>query len=382
MKFVYLIILIVIRTVIAGQDYIIDSIEIKGLKRTSKEVVYKLINVEVGDSFDEFNEDEFRDRIHKTGIFSGADVEYIRSEKTIGIKITVTEQWTLIGFPMILISDVSEFGLFLADTNFLGQYKTLGTGFIYSTDNEVLFTLGFTDNRFFTDNLGLVTSVTIDNRESDKKFNYDISAGIIKTINQDLSFIDKIIYKYKNKESQYSYILNNLSLLVDKRKFRSDLATGGYYLVDYIGGWGFTEERYVQDIIADLSYIISPLNNLYLTFNCKVSAIDKPEPLEIEIGGKDFNVTMEPLFVDRYLSGSLYIDYTFIKYSWGTFSAITFFEQGIFNKDHGSIEKYGGPGCGLKIYLKEVAIPALGILIGYNIFDNEIKASVSIGFQM
>lgn len=382
MKVLFFIILIIIKTIIIGQDYIIDSIEVTGLKRTSKAVVFKLIDVEVGDCIDKFNEEEFKDRILKTGIFSAADIKYNKRDTTIGILINVKEQWTLVGLPMVSIGDVSEFGLFMADTNFLGMQKTLGAGFIYSTDNEFLVTLGFTDKRFFTDYLGIVTSITVDNRDSDKKVNIETSAGIIKSIGQDLSITNSIDYRLKNREQEYKYVLNNISFILDQRKFRSDLATGGYHYLSYYGGWGFREEKYVHDITADLSYTINPLINMYLTANFKGSAIDKPEPLEIETGGKDFNVTMEPIFVDRYLSGSIYLDYTFVKFSWGTFSAITFIEHGIYNKDHKKIEKYGGPGCGLKIYLKDIAIPALGILVGYNVYDKEYRGSVSIGFQM
>lgn len=93
-----------------------------------------------------------------------------------------------------------------------------------------------------------------------------------------------------------------------------------------------------------------------------------PATLEERLGGLDNSRTIPGsglVGIDKF--GNLGVAYQvpLVTVKPGTMSAQVFGEVGRWVRSDEAWVTYGGPGVGLRFYLKQVAIPAVGVAVGY-----------------
>lgn len=112
----------------------ISSIEIAGNEKTKSYIILREMKQKVGDRINLQKAEEDRKRIQNLGIFNRVMIIFHKTnENNIVLNVLVTEQWTIIPFPIFYINDKDwnklTYGLGLLHTNFRGRKETLSFGF-------------------------------------------------------------------------------------------------------------------------------------------------------------------------------------------------------------------------------------------------------------
>ena len=84
----------------------------------------------------------------------------------------------------------------------------------------------------------------------------------------------------------------------------------------------------------------------------------------------------------RWGSVAAYYDYPFLNQRWGALVLSHFWEYGVYAGDAVDPQRFFGPGGSFRVFIRQVAIPALGLNIGYNLQTRRPAVSFTIGAQM
>ena len=108
---------------------------------------------------------------------------------------------------------------------------------------------------------------------------------------------------------------------------------------------------------------------------------EMPPAFETRIGGMAGYKTLpsNEISADYYISGTLTWECPFYHSSFLTVTAAASWEQGAFKKDDHGMQNAFGPGAGFRVYLKKIAIPAVGLDLVYNIEARELLFAGSVG---
>lgn len=361
----------------------IGKIEITGLKRTKERVVTDLLDVNEGDSIEKFNEDEFKQRVLKTGIFSAPEITYIEEEDSVDLSINLKEKWTLIPMPMISVApEESNFGITVFDSNFLGLKKIAMAGFDYSTKNKFLLTLIYIDDNLISKNTGVFFSANTSNKESDSP-DFKSAIGITNRSFKDISLGTTLVYSHLIQDLTYDYLIPGVSVTINKQKYSDTIQTGWSSSLKYAVNFDLNRAEISSNLLASAKVNFNPAGRLYVGANISGSALNKPDPLEFKLGGSvGSRVLQSAENVDEYISGDINTEFILLDLSWGAVSINGFFEAGIYDGNRIKSKLYYGPGAGAAVYLKGVAIPALGFNFGYNIEAEEPNFSLNFGLSM
>ena len=163
------------------EDNIIGSITISGLKRTKESVIYNLLQVEEGDKFYLFDEEDFTQEILKTGILRPGEITYNVNEGYIDINIEIQEKWTLLPIPIVSISGENQYyGFVLLEQNFLGLRKLLFIQSAYSTLEGVAGGIMYMDMNILPNELYLLAGGFLTNNDDDSYMPTVVFSGIGK----------------------------------------------------------------------------------------------------------------------------------------------------------------------------------------------------------
>jgi hypothetical protein len=85
---------------------------------------------------------------------------------------------------------------------------------------------------------------------------------------------------------------------------------------------------------------------------------------------------------DRWGSGAVLYDLPVLSGGWGALVISHYWEAGAYTNDEVDPRLFWGPGGGFRVYLRQVAIPALGLDLAYNVPDGGLVFSFTLGAQM
>jgi hypothetical protein len=391
----------------AEGDAPIASIRVEGLRRTRPAVVEQWIDCKVGEPLSRCDLGEIYERLYRLAIFSDIDVALARGPKGVDVVIRVKEKWTLYPVPMLWYSPRTQLaGLLLVEANLLGYNKGLAIGGVYT--NRGWYTLaGYNDpNIGFTDAWatlhGFLGSGLVENDARDatveQSFDmtrFDLEGALGWTFWDRLSPAWTSVLRVARVGATHvegaepahdgTVAIQGFYLVWSDRRYRElydegmrlsaevqhafplDRATPAYDDVSFDGKWAYP----------------APLGGFV---DVRAHAFTGPLPIVFEerLGGLPGSRTLPGsglVAADRY--GSLSVEYQvpFWTLSVGTASALVFGEVGRYARNAEPAVTYGGPGAGLRFYLKHVAIPAVGVDVGYETGSRLVQFSVSIGYR-
>lgn len=383
----------------------IKDIQITGLKRTKTSVVYNLLEVETSSDFSDFKEYEFIQSCLKTGIFGEPSIKYELVDDEVIIRIDMIEKWSFIPAPILSVeSDNQTYGAVLIESNFLGLKKILVIDGSYSTKNGINSSFSFKDEIFpgrFSYLLqgGIKNNTETDYYDFDKvdigtysSFSLYSNAVGYLNLSKDFSLSLVTFYSFFEIEpnTDFDVIFNGenhfleegIMLSVDKLTYTNTISTGLYSESLYTIGMDITNDDIYHTFNSKTSYTLSPLENLYFRTGYSVSLFDKPYLKQYDWGSMDYSRTIPAQTHDIHYSGDVQVEYSAFNFSWGSISLKALFEAGVYNRDDSEYESYYGPATGFRMYLKGVAIPAMGFDLGYNLTDSTPNFSFTMGIAM
>ena len=111
---------------------------------------------------------------------------------------------------------------------------------------------------------------------------------------------------------------------------------------------------------------------------------DMPDAFEERIGGKPGFRALPPeqIPADTYAGGFIAYEIPWLYLSWGTITVQGYWENGMYSRTESTTTYFYGPGGGFRLYLKKIAIPAVGIDATYNFEERSLEMSAAVGFRM
>lgn len=365
------------------EEKVIGSITISGLKRTRESVVYKILGVEEGDKISLFDEEVFTQEILKTGILRPGKITCNEYEDYIDINIEIKEKWTLIPIPIVSISGENQsYGFVLLEQNFLGLRKLLFVQSAYSTLAGLTGGIMYRDIDILPGDLYLLTGGFLTNNSDDS---YVHTAGILGIGKEFTKLILQSQFKYDHfifdSSEQNQFISNSFNIAYKDLYYTSTIQTGTSLSLTLTPGWNFGGSAMFLKLNGTMNHSKEIFKNLYLAGRISYQYFDSPTLLERYWGGSDNSRTLVPVLCDQYTGGSVFLEYAFLDFGAGAVSSMVQYELGGYQHDSNNWNIYTGPGAGLRLYLKKIAMPAMGFDIAYNTFNNNFLFTLTVGMK-
>lgn len=387
---------------------VLRAVSVIGLNRTNENVVRQFISVKPGDSADAADTQEIRTQIERLKIFSRTRVELIEEgsenpcQKHCMLRITVSEKWSLYPVPVyVSYRDTVIGGAFLVESNFLGQNKGVALGALASNRGWQALA-GFTDphigySRFTTTMRYLTGRIFIEdaNPAGQISRSYTIQRHDFQSATgyQWLSgFFVGVLAGYRSAvvESESAPTLSSASVMNTGIRLRYSNVTphdffqsGIESTLDLERGVAFTSER-LSVISSANAWHLQTWRGQFLSLIGSFQYSEYPQVLEQRLGGWQGTRTLPALLVpaDRFIVGAINYQAALLRFKWATFSGLVFFDAGIAARDNREAQRFYGPGAGLRMYLTEITVPALGVDAARDMLSQQIQISFFIGYNL
>lgn len=387
-------------------DLEIREFRVAGNSRTRPWTILSEIHITTGRPVSRFDCYHTVNSLKKRNLFSSIELLYMPWDGGVIIEIHVVEKWTIIPIPLFTSNgNRLSAGLFLLETNFLGFGTTVFTGGSISTAGNSAI-LGFIDPALFgTDaRLNLFFSckkliyetgdmhgdIFNEYRSESRLARIDAGWSFPRGINLYLSgcYRENIIdsgYRdaYNAPESAKAIplgVLFNVDRLYHYEYlcYGFKLDSGWYHGFNTGGGKGYSYGQYTAQ------YSLKLFSYHRLMFHSSGSYGGRPEIFGERISGKTGSMTLPADIIssDRFINGSAIYEYPLMRFSWGAVTVLAFWEEGISGGSNISPAHYHGPGCGTLLYLKKIALPAMGFNLGHNLKTGGTEFSFYVGMSM
>ncbi len=380
----------------------IGEINIVGNTRTKEKTILRLSQIEEGMDFTDSTTEMIERKLKKSGLFAEQTVRVgTLPDGSVSVAIEVEEKWSLIPLPVFFTDGESLMGGFVViETNLAGTAKQVISGVMGGTDGLSGFAV-YVDPALFQSPWGLSVSASAGVEEQEVDRPDGSLAYLIDGEKVGASF--GIGYNF----------YNNLQL---EGKIRAD-----EYFVESDGGIDLSSEKTSEQQVgirgrydATIPYgslLKGPLaafETAYLfqtesftlkgsfemnipTFKGQRGRIlvkggygEKPFYQEDSVSGLDGFRTLPfgKTFADDYWSVSAGYDIPVLQQNWGALALTAFYERGWYASSLSGDYDFHGPGGGFRVYLKRIAVPALGLDIAYNLDTDQTVFSVAVGMRM
>lgn len=389
---------------IADENPVPLHVVIEGNHKTTEKAILKETGLIVREArIGTISGEEVRKRLLNTHLFSSVFVTVEESPSEIVVHIKVKERFTPVPIPIFYTQrEETGGGIFLLEPNFLGTMKVLVLGTVISTRGEK-YQLNYMDDNllgtrwtvffrvFYGENILRRYDVDEEIYAYFQAFTnivlmvgYKITDHLIPSVGmayrrqqthkvddyppppEDLlshSFLLNIRYEATNYEDYYDrgfkmfLLIDQASpMLGSERTFTHVVTTCDYVypiiervIFRLVGEWGDGDGD--QDILTYYR-----LGGNVGSRGLPVRGIWVPSYVFLSIGGE------EPVF----------------RHKWGVLTA-TQFADFLFTKEDAPVRTYASGGVGIRIYLKKIAMPALGIDGAFSAFTGDFKLSAFLG---
>lgn len=406
----FLFVVLVILGVITGKSAHADcehgllEVEIVGNTKTKSSTIKRLAKLE-GECVPPrgIDGEGIRQELLNSHLFSNVAVEVSTFNNITKVKITVKDKWTIIPIPLLYTSGYqSGGGLMILETNLLGRKKMLMGGFFF----------GSRGNRY--------EGIYIDDAVWGSRW-----VLIIRPL-----FMERVVFRYEDEEEVYAY----------KDDFNLIFGILGYKITDHIAPAVGLVYRY-RDLSEAEGYPAPPnekstagaMCNLKLSFTNFTDYYDKGfsavftfehslrefgadtiyghfqatlefvHPISIFLSrtfleggwsvGEDVGITNyyrlggeygyrgipeTGLWVSDYVAFSQQFEQVLYRMKLGTFT-IAEFSDNVLTHEDDPFRVYYSVGVGLRAYLKDIAIPAVGVDAGYSLRNGAWHISAYVG---
>ena len=388
------------------QGAVVSRVEFQGLKNTNRKWLLGYIRGEAAAGMDEsrLHLSVLKQRLLELELFERVTVSL---EKRTGVvHVSVEEKASFLPVPIIAVSEGSTlFGFYLGEMNFLGMGKMLYLGGRYASYGTEL-QLGLIDPAFLSRHCTL--SLTMEGggvfyTQRDSRRNV-YSKYLVDKVEILLSFGYRI-----TKELQLKYAASwmDRSVRLDAGNFNEADPAGVMYQGFGLEFNGITFSDYrklgleVQLTMQkgfvlkgsgtghyshrlSSSFTFLPWGDHQLQLGFEGGYGNRPEIIAQRIGGaRGFRtLPMEEVTADDFYSFIVQYEFPVLSFYWGVFTLLGFGETGQLRHRGGGWSDFYGFGGGFRMYLRKVAIPAMGLDVAWNPLSKSSEFSFSVGMKL
>jgi hypothetical protein len=379
-------------------------IHVDGLRRTREAVVLDFIDIEAGDVVLQGSVQRAEDRLVKSDLFASVSIasEPV-SPDTVDLRVTVDEKWTLVPIPFFSSGgDGFNGGLILIESNLFGRNKQLISAGFGGTDGVSGFFV-FADPSVFGSSWSGSVSASAGRSE-------------IETVHPDGTRIRRYTVEGQSAGLGIGYgftpelrIRTRLGVgnntVTEFRPGLDDSEPDGTTLLEPEIGIAYDGTRPVDVLLVgpqtslrarwtapetgwlvegDLSWGFPLFETHRLRLMGSAGYGNLPVLAEAPISARDGFRTLpyQATRADRWSGGAVLYDLPVVSAGWGAFVLSHYWEAGVFDTELIDPTPYYGPGGGFRVYIRQVAIPAVGLDVAYNMADPAWVFSFTVGARM
>ncbi len=385
----------------------VERIVYSGEFRTSRTKLASLTALREGMSLAEVDPDAVLQRLKKTGLYSEVSLGYESDGAGAVITVGLKEKMTLVPLPIASYSDGSAtLGLIVIDSDFVGSRTMLMAGGIWSTDGWTGI-LNYIDPTRNEGDLSIVLAAeggsgTRDASDMEGRPYLSIAErrarmdGILSFRNKSLlrpmihaayafSCLDAVEAAASGLDASYSFLEGEAGLVLESRRNEGWYERGYRLSISYSHGqsiispsrYDAAEARFEQSSLIAGSFL--------LRLSASAQYGDRPIVVAPPLRGEGFRtLPFGKSFSSKYAAASGGLELPFARPGWAILSLVAFYELGTYESGPPgglSAQVFHGPGTGFRLYLKTIALPALGVDFAYNVPARSPVFSVAIGMH-
>lgn len=360
----------------------IQTILIKGLKRTRISAVRHIIRVKTGDLWTQEVRDLVERRLKNYGTFKNISVTENIDNTGVHLEINLEDRWTLFAFPVASSGSGSSFGLGVFERNFLGTQKTLGSIFLLK-EKKPRFFMVYNDPHFLSWDWELVTLlgyqeeriVDFENRRSNVglqlRYRFDdflsLQAGYGYGDNR---FEGDAVIPQDGRTHTFS-----LELRYDRLFLDEDYSRGQSFRLSLEQELWFSDFDFSKALLDVQLYFKGPARHTIAWQNRVSLSRNAPYGYAFVLGGKGGAGTIpikgyqDNLFAPaQVISGTLEYRIPFFTSGGFILSAVGFLDYALFADKASDLfqgENIYSFGPSIRIYLRKLAVPAFQLYGAY-----------------
>lgn len=396
--------------------HVVRDIVVVGNSRTRLSVIRREVAVQEGDTVSCGALDEFEQRLFNLEVFSLVTVRCVGLGKpgTVDLEITVKERWTLVGVPVVASSDNGyRAGAFILESNFLGTMSRIGAGGFYSPQGTQAFVIYQNPSFILDKGLLELRGSLFDGPKTRFDFDEELQAfedqvfqmeGMIgyafgqSVFNQGLNaYVGAFVNQGSasdvtgdpgrnetdptlTRDSQWGPLV---SVRLDQQDFdifaarglRAEMTLG--VAPDSLGS-----SRSLVRFDSSANYSIATSWGHAVSLTGTLAIRDGDDFLDaVQFGGGPGARGFRDLGLWAERAAFATVEYLVPMFDWGgTWAAAGFVDVGAITW-RGEETNYANPGAGFRLFLREIAFPAVGLDVTYNTEDDVVRASALIGFS-
>jgi len=385
-------------------SFLIAAVEYTGSFKTSKDWLVAVIGLHPGIVTTNKELERAEQRLYDTGLYS---VVKISTEDEVGGKrvvVDLKEKWTLVPIPIASSSGGNHFGLFVIDSDFLGSGNIFYAGAIGGVE-RMTGNLGFLyrDPSSPGDGVDIKASggyrkITESKANGSSYIDYGLRSGNLSTriafsrgLPLHLSALSEFQWadpqgdNARSMDSEYFIYLPGIGIGYEELRGKGWFKEGVSISTDYKVGLSFSGAEPYHVLESHGNYSLSLFDRDDLIVGGSLLYGDAPQPLRFELHGNGFRTLPSGTsFSSQAASAFLQYESPVISLKWAVLTTCAFYEVGSYRMGADSDapwHSFTGPGLGVRFYLKNVAVPALGLDYAYNQLEKNSIFNITLGFS-
>ncbi len=392
---------------------IVTGIAIEGLTRTRPSTVERILDVELPAPATELDLETLRQRLLRSGLFvDDLRIQLVPADTATGeltLLVQLEERWTLIPLPIAVYgSDGWMGGAAVVESNLRGSGTFLIAAAMLQGDgasiDEWRTALGVSGGvlqrgrlqpgLFLSAGVGEVVLVSADGSEYrrfrratvsaranlDYRLSDSVTMGAAGAVS--VTEVDSDWSQSQRPPQSTAFYLQDVSLTAERRSRVGHFEAGPFAQAHYRQGLPLDGGKPFGTASANVEYS-APLSVTHkLLIGARATLGNAPATELPALSGAGFRtLPARGTRARRAVAAIVELEPALLRSRWVTVTAPLFFEGGVYTPDD-SLERFYGPGSGLRLYLARVAVPAVGFTVGYNIETGEPTAGVTLGMRL
>lgn|GEM_PF-5073985 len=380
----------------------VSSFELRGEFKYSRRKAESLAGIAVGERLGDIDPDAVEQRFLALGFFSEARLDAELSGEDVALTLTLTEKATLVPAPIVSLKSARQtYGAAVMDADFLGSGHGVVLGALYSTDGS--FTGIFGDgvkassrgpgyNFMLAGKLG---KVEVESVGGDAYRSYraaSVSASFAATVPLIPNLSAKSSISYAGSEPSAddeahgspggaSWISPGVALVLDAQRAEGFFRSGPKLEVGVRRGFGALGEGAYSSLAAAGSFGLGVLDRGALQLQGRGEVSDRPDSALEYLRGSRLLSGMN-VQASSFAAAAASFEYAILRFRSVDLTLGGFYEAGLAREGvegDRSLDPFRGPGLGIRAYLRAVAIPALGIDVGYESVSGALRVGAVLG---
>lgn len=389
----------------------VSSIKFSGLKKTKESYMQNLLKDFVGKDSEELDFNEIETILQAEGLFSeislnlenigiSGDLEESGQNENSGVILNVNlkEKITFLPLPFASYSSDGFMGGFmLMNMNAFGRKNNLIAGGVFSKNMQMGLLMfskpagdikhpGFGTFTNFSHKENEITDFDDNNLLKFDSINFRERFNFTEKMNKyfSLSAGAEYFYGHFYKDDMDDYHQWTVSSALNFQ----NVSWNGWYLIgngasfEYSAGYS-TDWKIIEGISFRANYQIPVAKRNRLIFNAAGTIESgKNVMLQADRGDAGCSIMNSNFKTERIAGAMISMEEALFRHKIATVTFYETYEGAIAEDSDGNFVYCHGPGAGLKLYMKQIAFPAMNMGFSYNMNQNFFKFVISVGMSM